>query len=194
VDDFQGFALPCVGRIEDCRNDHAGEAQATVSPDGGGLNFLAFDRVVQVPALEPGPAALAEGILQESVECSGGGRLRDVAGQMVFDPAVITARPERTCGGPWPVKPNASNRRLNSVAPGLAGGRPWLPRDIFRDVAGCVQHDRARSVVCRRGPQRQFEGERRSALATHRSGDVASTGFKPSVSKAPAALAPDRPP
>jgi hypothetical protein len=30
--------------------------------------------------------------LPESIECSGGGHLRDVAGQMVFDPAVITAR------------------------------------------------------------------------------------------------------
>jgi hypothetical protein len=85
-------ALPCVGRIDDYRNDHAGEPHATVSPDDGGLNFLAFDRVVHVPALEAGPAALADAILQESVECSGGGRLRDVAGQMVFDPAVITAR------------------------------------------------------------------------------------------------------
>jgi hypothetical protein len=56
------------------------------SPDDGGLNFLACDRVVHVAALEPRPAALAEGILHESVECSGGGRLRDVAGQMVFDP------------------------------------------------------------------------------------------------------------
>jgi hypothetical protein len=51
-------------------------------------NFLACDRVVHVPALEPGPAALAEGILHERVECSGGGRLRAAAGQMVFDPAV----------------------------------------------------------------------------------------------------------
>jgi hypothetical protein len=37
-------------------------------------------------------------------------------------------------------------------------------------VAGCVQHDRARSLVCRRGPQRQFKDQRRSALARHRSG------------------------
>jgi hypothetical protein len=45
----------------------AGEPHATVSPHDRGLNFVAFDRVVHVPALEPGPAALAEGILQESV-------------------------------------------------------------------------------------------------------------------------------
>jgi hypothetical protein len=86
------------------------------------------------------------------------------------------------------VKPNASNRRLNSVALALLAtscgqlgtlrfahqietAQPFAEHGIC-DVAGCVQHDRTRSLVCRRGPQRQFEDERRSALARHRSGDT----------------------
>jgi hypothetical protein len=75
--------------------------------------------------LNRGRPRLPKAYCRESVECSGGGRLRDVAGQMVFDPAVIRHALSE-------LLPNASNRRLNSVALAFPAGDLGSPRDILR--------------------------------------------------------------
>jgi hypothetical protein len=110
---------------------------------------------------------------------------------MVFNPAVITARPSELLEA-MAGEAERFEQALELGCPGLPGGRPWLPsrhlagslvsasdRDSAAlaehgicDVAGCAQHDRTRSLVCRRGPQQRFEDERRSALARHRSEDT----------------------
>jgi hypothetical protein len=120
----------------------------------------------EVPALEPGSAALAEGVLQESVECSGGGRLRDVAGQMVFDPAVITARLRELLEA-MAGEAERFEQALELGCPGLPGERPWLPS---RHLAG--------SLV-RNGSSRMKEGVRLRGIGQEIL--VACTGFKPSV-------------
>jgi hypothetical protein len=94
-----------------------------------------------------------------------------------------------------PTRVPSGYRRLNSVALAFLAGDLGSPRDILRAAwyafdsrigsrrrnpspstafamlraaSSMIAH---RSLVCRRGPQRQFEDERRSALARHRSGD-----------------------
>jgi hypothetical protein len=195
-----------------CERDQLA-AESRPFAQASGLNFLAFDRVVHVPALEPGPAALAEGILQESVECSGGGRLRDVAGQMVLNPAVITAR----LSGLLDAMAGQAERveqALELGCPGLPGGSLGSPCDILRAAwyafdarirsrrrspspstafamlraaSSMIAHALSSAGEVRSGSSRM---KVRSALARHRSGDTGGVyGFKPSVWKAPSALA-----